>query len=36
MYWSVPANTAQALQSAVQRIETYVKTVEEKVDAKRK
>lgn len=26
----------QALQSAVQRIETYVKTLEEKVDSKRK
>jgi hypothetical protein len=30
------ANTMQALQSAVQRIEMYVKTVEEKVDSKRK
>jgi len=30
------ANTSQALQSAVQRIETYVKTLEEKVDSKRK
>lgn len=30
------ANVCQALQSAVQRIEGYVKTLEERVDAKKK
>jgi hypothetical protein len=29
-------NTTQALQSAVQRIEGYVRTLEDKVDAKKR